>query len=361
MGTTRNVVPTKYWRHELAATTYSLKQSLPVVTTDTTIQIGLAPPNAIEIEDAPPGLAGLLEFASKPRTLNELRNEARLLFGESSEQIIEDLLAADILVSYKIDLSGRYSRHDLYFDLAHGTGAGASGLLRTRTIALIGVGGIGTNVAMQLATAGVGSIVLVDGDTVEESNLTRQYLFTAQDVGKTKIEAAAENLLLRAPDVKITTVTSMISSTADLLPVFQNSDFVVVSADTPQDVLEWSNRASIISGTPFTCAGYQDTRGVVGPVVRPGSTPCLLCAADDNDMRTQSKSSLTTMNLNSAYQAPSFGPLNSIVASVAVMEIFRFLLTGSTQLDGRRLVFDSLELSSEFEDFARNNDCVECH
>ncbi|WP_104173467.1 TOMM precursor leader peptide-binding protein [Arthrobacter sp. Y81] len=345
----------------MVATTYSLKQSLPVVTTDTAVQIGLAPPNAIEIEDAPPGLAELLGFASQPRTLDELGNEAQLLLGESyDEQIIEELIEAEILVPYRIDLSGQYSRHDLYFALAHGTGPGASDLFRARTVALIGIGGIGTNVAMQLATAGVGSIVLVDGDTVEKSNLTRQYLFTAQDIGKSKIKAAAENLSLRAPEVNAIEITSMISGVEDLLPIFHDSDFVVVSADTPQEVLEWSNEASIISGTPFTCAGYQDTRGVVGPVVRPGDTPCLLCAATDNDGRTNSKASLTTTNLNSAYQAPSFGPLNSIVASIAAMEVFRYLLTGSTQLDGRRLVFDSLELSSEFEDFARNIHCAAC-
>lgn len=345
----------------MAATTYSLKQSLPVVTTDTAVQIGLAPPNAIEIEDAPHGLAELLGFASQPRTLDELGSEAQLLLGDNyDEQIIEELIEAEILVPYRIDLSGQYSRHDLYFALAHGTGPGASDLLRARTVALIGIGGIGTNVAMQLATAGVGSIVLVDGDTVEKSNLTRQYLFTAQDIGKPKIKAAAENLSLRAPEVNTIEITSMISGVEDLLPIFHDSDFVVVSADTPQEVLEWSNEASILSGTPFTCAGYQDTRGVVGPVVRPGDTPCLLCAATDNDGRTNSKASLTTTNLNSAYQAPSFGPLNSIVASIAAMEVFRYLLTGSTQLDGRRLVFDSLELSSEFEDFARNIHCVAC-
>lgn len=360
MGATHRVVPTHHWRQELAAVTYSLKQSLPVITTETAVQIGLAPPNAIEIEDAPDGLAELLSFASQPRTLDDLGGKAELLLGEGSGEIVEELIDAEILVPYRFDLSGRYSRHDLYFELAHGTGPGASDLLRSRKVTLIGVGGIGTNVAMQLATAGVGSIVLVDGDTVEESNLTRQYLFTAQDIGTPKIQAAARNLHLRAPDINTVEVASMISGVEDLLPVFQDSDFVVVSADTPQEVLEWSNQASIATGTPFTCAGYQDTRGVVGPVVRPGVTPCLQCAATDNDGRTQSQASLSTTNLNSSYQAPSFGPLNSIVASITAMEVFRYLLTGSTNLDGRRLVFDSLELASEFEDFARNGHCAAC-
>ncbi|MFC8039246.1 TOMM precursor leader peptide-binding protein [Paenarthrobacter sp. NPDC057355] len=330
------------------------------MTTGTTVHIGLAPPNAIEIEDAPSGLTELLSFASHPRTLQDLGKEAQLLMGDGAGPIVQELIDAEVLIPYRFDLSGRYSRHDLYFELAHGTGPGASEQLHNRTVALIGVGGIGTNVAMQLATAGVGSIILVDGDTVEESNLTRQYLFTAADVGTPKIKAAAENLLLRAPSITANEVSAMISGVDDLLPVFQESDFVVVSADTPQEVLEWSNEASIVTGTPFTCAGYQDTRGVVGPVVRPGETPCLLCAATDNDGRSNSAASLSTTNLNNSYQAPSFGPLNSIVASVAAMEVFRYLLTGSTNLDGRRLVFDSLELSSDFEDFAKNDHCAAC-
>ena len=74
--------------------------------------------------------------------------------------------------------------------------------LRDSSIGIAGLGGLGSNAAISLARAGIGRLVLVDFDKVEESNLTRQYYFYNQ-IGKTKIEALKENIERINPVVKI--------------------------------------------------------------------------------------------------------------------------------------------------------------
>ena len=70
---------------------------------------------------------------------------------------------------------------------------------------MVGAGGLGCPISLYLAAAGVGTIGLVDFDTVDASNLQRQILFTTEDVGKPKVEVAAKRLKALNPDVTINT------------------------------------------------------------------------------------------------------------------------------------------------------------
>src|SRR5258706_231911 len=78
------------------------------------------------------------------------------------------------------------------------TGSRASGVL------LVGAGGLGSPLGLYLAAAGVGTIGLVDADVVDESNLQRQILYATADVGRPKVEAAAERLRALNPDITVT-------------------------------------------------------------------------------------------------------------------------------------------------------------
>src|SRR5699024_3924681 len=109
------------------------------------------------------------------------------------EETVQNLVAEGILRRKLEDPEGRYSRHDLYYALTYGDGVTSLGL-KNKSIAVIGVGGIGVNVAMALCTAGVGRLVLVDDDVVEVSNLTRQYLYSESDTGRLKVDVVREQL-----------------------------------------------------------------------------------------------------------------------------------------------------------------------
>ncbi len=93
----------------------------------------------------------------------------------------------------------RYSRQIMLpnFDIA------AQEKLKAARVLVVGMGGIGCPVAMYLAAAGVGELLLADFDNVDASNLQRQILFTPSDIGRKKVTAAAEKLRLQNPHIRV--------------------------------------------------------------------------------------------------------------------------------------------------------------
>lgn len=344
---------------------YSIRQSLPVIVEGVDILVGLAPPNATVIEDASPRLVDFLAYASNPRSLADLTRKAEELRYTSDEAdvLVHQLMEAGILTDFQVSSSDRFSRHDLFYDLAFGQPF-RSQQLAEFTVGLVGVGGIGTNVAMQLSAAGIGGLVLMDADTVDLTNLTRQFLFDECDVGSLKVEAASKRLSLKNSSTKYIMIPRAADCVADLEEVFTKSDVVVISADHPQSIAGWANAASLKTGTPFTCAGYQDTRGLVGPLVVPYGSPCMVCAAKTDGLNQGSATSEDTLpsarNVNIHYQAPSYGPLNALVASFTVAEVTRLLALGESNIVGRRLVIDPLICSTDFEEYQRDPSCLAC-
>ncbi|MDH3831364.1 MAG: HesA/MoeB/ThiF family protein, partial [Gammaproteobacteria bacterium] len=98
----------------------------------------------------------------------------------------------------------RYSRQILMPDI----GTDGQQKLQDAHVAIIGAGGLGSPVAMYLASAGVGQLTMVDDDDVELSNLQRQLLHTDSDIGRTKVDSAAETLHAINPDVRVNTLAS---------------------------------------------------------------------------------------------------------------------------------------------------------
>lgn len=88
--------------------------------------------------------------------------------------------------------------------------------ISSSSAAIIGCGGLGTNIAVHLAGAGIGRLILCDYDTVQPSNLNRQFFYTSGDIGERKALILAERLRRYAPDTEITAIHKMISCEADL-------------------------------------------------------------------------------------------------------------------------------------------------
>ena len=166
---------------------------------------------------------------------------------------------------------GDWSRYDRQLRL---WGREAQEKLRKATVAVIGVGGLGTAATTYLALAGVGRLILVDGEAVEPTNLNRQVLYRETDVGKPKALVAAERLRELNPDVEV-----------DAIPERLNEDRareVVSRADVVVDGLDnWSSRMILDEvcwrlGRPLVHAGVYGFYGQATTVV-PGRTPCLRC------------------------------------------------------------------------------------
>jgi len=112
------------------------------------------------------------------------------------------------------------------------TGVGAAGQQRIADahVALIGIGGLGCATAQYLLSSGIGKLTLCDFDKVAESNLSRQILYRPADIGRLKVEAAAESLQNLNPETKLQTVTRRMAD-GDMQALFPNCDLVIDASD----------------------------------------------------------------------------------------------------------------------------------
>src|SRR6202521_2784385 len=120
----------------------------------------------------------------------------------------------------------RYSRHILLPEL----GVDAQQRFATARVLIIGVGGLGNPVAQFLAAAGVGTLTLVDADSVDLTNLQRQILFDTHVVGAAKVDAAAQRLAAVNPEVRVVRVATRVCD-AELAPLVAAADIVVDCSD----------------------------------------------------------------------------------------------------------------------------------
>ncbi len=167
----------------------------------------------------------------------------------------------------------RYSRQILL----RAVGGDGQDRLKAARVVIIGMGGLGSPVALYLAAAGVGTLVLVDGDAVELSNLNRQILHGTADVGRMKVLSAADRLAALNPGIRIQTVTRRLSEET-VGHVIDGADVVVNGADnfaTTYTLVDACHRA----GVPLVHAAlYQDYAELfVQQSHRGAPHPCYRC------------------------------------------------------------------------------------
>jgi len=143
-------------------------------------------------------------------------------------------------------------------------------------VAVVGMGGVGSHVVQALAGAGVGRFLLMDSDVVERSNLNRQFFYRRRDVGRSKVEAAAQYVRDRHPRVRIDTRSQALSG-PEQAEVFAECSLIVFAGDG------WTlvNGAPAAAGVrPVLMGGYIGATGVVGPMCDPSrGSACWKCRA----------------------------------------------------------------------------------
>lgn len=168
--------------------------------------------------------------------------------------------------------------------LGAATNMGFQGQLRLRnaSVLIVGLGGLGCPAAQYLAGAGVGTLGLVDGDTVEVSNLHRQVLHSTDRVGWLKVESARESLLQLNPKIRFVMYPAHLLSTS-ALDIFENHDLILDCTDHPTSRYLISD-AAVLSGKPLVSASALRTDGQLlvlnNPPTRPGGVaggPCYRC------------------------------------------------------------------------------------
>ncbi|WP_406272926.1 ThiF family adenylyltransferase [Actinacidiphila glaucinigra] len=342
--------------------TLQLKPYLEARRLGSTLRIGHLPPNGSEILDAPDFLAELITLLSAPverdTAVTHLTSTAG--FSEEGAEDLLDQLAEAGIVGSPIPDDSRYARHLLYYDMTGLPAGTAQQSLASAKVGVVGTGGIGSNVATLLAAAGVGHLVLTDGDHIELSNLTRQFLYDEETVGRSKVEVAAERLRRLNSTVRVSTVPEP-ASPALFDQHLADCDLVVLSADSPDELHEWIDAAARRHSFGYLAAGYLESFGSVGPLVLPGTTACYECFRHSGELEQYLEPGETPgPNLNLAMQAGSYGPLNVIVAAMAANEVLRSLLGGDCCSAGTRLMVDSRSYRLHSEHFPRRADCLAC-
>jgi len=217
--------------------------------------------------------------------------------------------------------------------------------IRERSVAVFGVGGLGSLIARYVVGGGFKRVVLVDFDTVSVSDLHRQILYTTEDVGKPKAEVAARVLRAVNPEVEVEPVAEPISP--DLV------DEVLKGVDVAVDALDnWAarhvvNAAAVRRGRVLVHGAVQEWYGHVTTVV-PRATPCL------EDLFGRFKSLPSCIGF-----CPVLGPAVGVVSSLMALEVFNAAL-GKPTLAGRLLVVDLKHTAFDVLEVARNPNCPVC-
>ena len=170
----------------------------------------------------------------------------------------------------------RYGRH---ISLA-GFGERGQEQLLASTVLLVGLGGLGSPIAMYLAACGVGRLVLTDFDQVELSNLQRQIVHTTHDVGRDKVASAADTIARLNPEVTVEARPWSMDEDEFLAEV-ERADVVVDACDNFATRFEL-NRASIKTGTPLVSGAALRFEGQVSVFdPRDEHSPCYRCLYAD--------------------------------------------------------------------------------
>lgn len=270
---------------------------------------------------------GLLAALDGSRPVAELEGE----FGnERVRSALEDLAAAALLEDAADDdlipaaERERYDRQLRYFaDLGDGSTPASEYQRRVRTarVALLGVGGLGSWGGYALACCGVGELVLVDGDRVEESNFNRQILYRERDVGRLKVEVAAEALAAFNSACALTPVARRLEGEADIAEVIEGADFVVNAADWPaHDIERWANAACFAAGVSFITMSHAPPVARVGPLYRPGETGCYRCQEESYRAAHPLYDELVEQHRGRPSPAPTLGPVCAFIGGQVALE-----------------------------------------
>jgi bacteriocin biosynthesis cyclodehydratase domain-containing protein len=265
------------------------------------------------------------------------------------------------LVELPAQLAARFDRQLPY--LAGFGDPGAVQLrLRASTVAVLGCGGLGTWALGALAGTGVGGFVLVDDDVVEPSNLNRQVLYGAADVGQAKVERAAAWLHAFDPDVHVVTQRRRVAGPDDVASAIADADLLVQTADTPPYALvRWVDTACRSLGIPFILGGQRPPIVRIGPTIVPGETACFACREASLREQFPYYDELSAQRDERPGRSTTLGPASGIAGTLVALEALHRLVGSTAATEGRALLLDMRTLATRWESWERRPDCPACH
>lgn len=232
-------------------------------------------------------------------------------------------------------------------------------LLHNSTVMVVGAGAIGNELIKNLALLGVGKIVIVDMDKIEQTNLTRSILYRMKDVGKYKSQAAAEAAMEINPDVKAIYINQNIVTDIGL-GVFRSMDIVLGGLDNREARLA-INQSCYKVNKPWIDGAIEVLNGFARVFVPPG--PCYECTMTETDWKLINKRkscALLTHDEMLEGKTPTTPTSSSIIAGVQVQEMLKLLHNDRNlpTLAGKGYVFNGLTHDSFVVEYQLKDDCM---
>jgi len=239
----------------------------------------------------------------------------------------------------------RYSRHIILPEV----GEEGQRKLKAARVLCIGTGGLGAPLTYYLAAAGVGTIGLVDFDVVDVSNLQRQIIHSTADVGRPKIDSAAEKLTALNPYLHVVKYNTMLTS-ANALEIFKDFDIVADGTDNFQ-TRYLVNDACVLSG-------YKPN--VYGSIFRFEGQASVFATEDGPCYRCLYPEPPPPGLVPSCAEGGVLGILPGLVGVIQATEAIKIILGKGDSLIGRLLLIDSLSMRFRELKLRKNPDCPLC-
>ena len=237
----------------------------------------------------------------------------------------------------------RYSRHIIMPNV----GSAGQRKLVDAKVCIIGAGGLGSPVALYLALAGVGTIGIVDFDTVDVTNLQRQILHTDADVGIRKVESARQTLEAHNPDVNVIIHEEPINA-ANAMDIIPQYDLVVNGADNFA-TRYLVNDAAYLAGKPLVDGAILVFDGQAATYL-PGQG-CYRCLFPEPPPPGE---------VPNCAEAGVIGALPGLVGSIQALEVIKIIMGIGETITGRMLIIDALTMDFREIKVRRNANCKLC-
>ena len=246
--------------------------------------------------------------------------------------------------TFTTDQAQRYSRHLLIPEVGE---AGQHRLLNSKVL-LIGAGGLGSPAAFYLASAGVGTLGIVDSDVVDLTNLQRQILHTTDRIGEPKVESAKRTLEALNPDVRIVGYQERLSA-ENIDRIISDYDVIVDGSDNfPTRYLlndaSIKHRIAIVHGSIYRFEGQVT-------VFKPFEGPCYRCLFPEPPPPELAPS---------CAEAGVLGVLPGVIGTIQATEALKLVLGIGEPLVGRYMLYDALEGSFREVRLRRDAQCPAC-
>ena len=239
----------------------------------------------------------------------------------------------------------RYSRHILLPEI----GIEGQQRLLDAHVLMIGAGGLGSPAALYLASAGIGTLTICDGDVVDLTNLQRQIVHREAAVGQPKVASARDTLLAINPRVNINAVQERIAG--DRLAQLVAAADIVLDGSDNFATRHAVNRACVAARKPLVSgAGIRFDGQLAVFDLRSAQSPCYAClfpeSAETEEMRC------AVMGV--------FAPLVGIIGAMQAAETLKILCGAGESLNGRLLLLDALNMDVRTLKLQRDPGCAVC-